>query len=218
MFNNNNLKFLQSPFYKISTFSPVILFNTLPLSERNKGGAVLMFESLYVLSNTIKAHIKNKNVATVNITGPKDPKVETSVTSIFTLFKKIKGPNWFKYLVLFLVFLFGLYFLIPYFPHILYLYRSIGVFRVKLVSVIIASIAIFYNLISLIVLIKFSSMEDNTIIIPQFLPDFISSYLTQLKRISKYDNIKVFIRMYVTTTIFLFILLLLFLFVTTILV
>lgn len=141
-----------------------------------------------------------------------------SVTSVFTLFKKIKGPNWFKSLVLFLIFLFGLCFLIPYFPNILFLYRSIGVFWIKLVSVIIASIAIFYNLISLIILIKFSSREDNTIIIPQLLPDFISNYLTQLKRISKYDSINVFIQMYVTTTIFLFILLLLFLFVTTILV
>ena len=89
---------------------------------------------------------------------------------------------------------------------------------VKLVLVLITTIAILYNLISLLILIKFSNLEDKTIIIPQFLPNFISNYLIDLKRISKYDSINIFIQMYVTTTIFLFILLLLFLFVTNVLV
>ncbi len=69
--------------------------------------------------------IRNKNVVFVNTTGPQDPKVETTVNSIFmfTLFfrrPKIKGPNWFKYLILFLMLLIGLYFLIPYLPYIFF--------------------------------------------------------------------------------------------------
>ncbi len=82
---------------------------------------------------------------------------------------------------------------------------------------LITSLAILYNLISLLILIKYSFMEDKTIIIPQFLPNFISNYLIELKRISKYDGINRFIQMYITTTIFLFILLLIFLFITNIL-
>ena len=190
----------------------VLMFNTV--------GAVLVVGSLYVISNTIMDQIRNKNVITVNTTGPQDPKVETSVKSIFmfTLFRKIKGPNWFKYLILLLILLIGLYFLISYFPNILFLYRSINVIWVKLVLVLITAIAILYNLISLLILIKFSNLDDKTIIIPQFLPNFILNYLIDLKRISKYDSINIFIQMYVTTTIFLFILLLLFLFVTNVLV
>ncbi len=82
---------------------------------------------------------------------------------------------------------------------------------------LITSIAILYNLISLLILILYSLMEDKSIIIPQFLPNFISNYLIELKRISKYDSINIFIHLYVIYTIFLFILLLMFLFITNIL-
>ena len=166
--------------------------------------------------------IRNKNLVTVNLntTGQEvhSPKVETSVNSfyIFTLIKKIKGPNWFKYLILFLISLIGLYFLIPFFSHILFLFKSIRVFWVKFVLVLITTIAILYNLITLFLLIKFSLMEDKTIIIPKYMPNFISSYLIDLKRISKYDSLNNFLYLFITTTIFLFILLLFFLFISNI--
>lgn len=67
---------------------------------------------------------------------------------------------------------------------------------------LITSIAILYNLISLLILIKYSLMEDKTIIIPQFLPNFISNYLIELKRVSKYDSINRFIHLYIISTIF----------------
>ncbi len=93
----------------------VLIFNTI--------GAVLVVGSLYVISNTIMDQIRNKNINNVNTTGPQDPKVETSCAKaisifMFTFFRKIKGPNWFKYLILFLILLFGLYFLISYFPRL----------------------------------------------------------------------------------------------------
>lgn len=230
MFNYNKNKFLQFPFNKDFPFSAVF-FGT------NNGLKKTLFIKGFHTSIFLKAETK-----TLNTTGPQDPKVETSVKSIFMLTlslfhivrplnhnhnvpvqvggpRKIKGPNWFKYLILFLILLIGLYFLIPYFqrPNILFLSRSISVLGVKLVLVLITSIAILYNLISIFILIKYSFMEDNTINIPQFLPNFISNYLIELKRISKYDSINRFIQMYITTTIFLFILLLIFLFVTNIL-
>ena len=80
------------------------MFNTI--------GAILAVGSLYVISNTIMDQIRNKTVVTVKTTGPQDPKVGTPVKSIFmfTLFRKIKGPNWFKYLILFLMLLIGFFF------------------------------------------------------------------------------------------------------------
>ena len=59
-------------------------------------------------------------------------------------------------------------------------------------------------------------MEDKTIIIPKYMPNFISSYLIDLKRISKYDSLNNFLYLFITTTIFLFILLLFFLFISNI--
>ena len=56
-------------------------------------------------------------------------------------------------------------------------------------------------------------MEDKTIKIPKLRaapPNFISSYLIDLKRISKYVSLNSFLYLFITTTIF-FILLLIFL-------
>ena len=201
----------------------VLVFNTV--------GAILVLGSLFVISNTIMDKTRNKNPVTVNlnITGQlvHSPKVETSVGAFYFcgesayrrllfLAPKFKCPNRFKYLILFLISLIGLYFLIPFFSHILFLFKSIRVFWVKFVLVLITTIAILYNLITLFLLIKFSLMEDKTIIIPKYMPNFISSYLIDLKRISKYDSLNNFLYLFITTTIFLFILLLIFLFISNI--
>nr|YP_010697830.1 hypothetical protein P1S03_mgp15 [Porodaedalea chrysoloma]WCF76791.1 hypothetical protein [Porodaedalea chrysoloma] len=179
----------------------------------NSVGALAVVVSLYGISNVMFSHLKNKHGFKLILFSSGKGEGSSSAMALFALFKKIKGPNWLKYLITFVLGLIFLILLYLYSPTILPYYLSINLFWIKVIGSLGCFFVICYNLLSLHILLKFSVMDDKDITIPQFIPNFIRNYLLDLKRISKYEYnvLNIFINIYVRGIFFHFVILLLFL-------
>lgn len=123
------------------------------------------------------------------------------------VFKKIKGPNWLKFLIIFVLCLTLIYYSIPNILFILSIFKGIKISWVKSIGLFPISLGILYNLFTLHFLIKYSQMQDNDIVIQRYLPKFIKNYLIKLKETSKNEALIHFLDLYVRSTISMFVLL-----------
>lgn len=62
-------------------------------------------------------------------------------------------------------------------------------------------------------LTKYSLMEDNDIVIQQYLPEFIKNYLKKSKEISKSEILNYYLYTYATNVLFMFVSLLIFIYI-----
>ena len=63
------------------------------------------------------------------------------------------------------------------------------------------------------ILIKYSLLKDNQIIIPKFLPKKIQNYLIELKEISQFSSLNYFLDLHIKNSIFFFVSLIMFSFI-----
>jgi hypothetical protein len=122
---------------------------------------------------------------------------------IFTL-KNKKTPKWFKYLIILISCLVGIY----YIEYIISFFKSINLNWIRIITFFTSSFIILYYLITILILIRYSRKDDNKIIIPNYLPTKIREHLINLKRISKYESLSYFIETFLITAIYMYILLL----------
>ena len=136
---------------------------------------------------------------------------ENSSLILFTMFKELKGPKWLKYLILIFITIVVLTITRFYLFAIVSYLISTKFCILKLILSLIGCTYIFYNLLSLIILLKFSFIPDEKITIPNYLPNKIKNYLLELKEISKFKEINYFIYNYAIGILFSIIYLILFL-------
>jgi hypothetical protein len=123
-----------------------------------------------------------------------------SLLPIFTL-KNKKTPKWFKYIIILISCLISLYY-IEYISYIISFFKTINLNWLRIITFLISWFYILYNLLTILILIRYSRKDDNKIIIPNYLPTIIRKHLTNLKRISKYESLKAFIETYVIAAIY----------------
>lgn len=127
------------------------------------------------------------------------------------MFKKIKGPNWLKYLILIIITIVLFIFLRNNLLFVIDFLLSIDFFWFKLIPTIIGCVLILFNLLSVIILLKFSFVPDDEIIIPQFIPNKIRNYLLELKKFSKGEATNHYIYIHIVGVVFTIISLIIFL-------
>lgn len=188
----------------------LLITNNLSTKSFAVGKGILITTSLVILVHYLKSiflsnfiYESNKNKDSLKLNG------------LWTLIGLPKLPKWLKSLILIVLYLFVFFWLLPYTYSILNLYKINIVLWVIVIAVFSVSLIILFHLINIYILINFASIPNEKIKIPQYLPKFIKNYLLELKEISKYSMLNLFLRPHILTALHLFVLLILFLFFVT---
>lgn len=116
----------------------------------------------------------------------------------------------------FIILVLVVFFFIIFSSHILYIFSFFKSFRFLYFTYVIVlgfSFFILYHLTTMFILIKFSILKDEKIHISKYWPKVIQDYLLNLKQISQFKSLSLFLDLHIKTVLYLLFFLIIYLFV-----
>lgn len=186
-----------------------------------KGGpALLITTSVFIIGHTLANSFSNNTILYDFLQRKLKDSIEIATSNkesgIIPFILAIKKKKGGTFLMYFIILVLVVFFLIIFSSHILYIFSFFKSFRFLYFTYVIVlgfSFFILYHLTTMFILIKFSILKDEKIHISKYWPKVIQDYLLNLKQISQFKSLSLFLDLHIKTVLYLLFFLIIYLFV-----